>query len=315
MAPEQALAKSNEMDGQTDVWAAGATLFTLLSGDLVHEGDNAPQVVVKAATTQARSVATVAPNTPAAVTQIIDRALAFDKKARWPSAEAMRDAIRDTYLALYGEAISRAPLATLLSALHEPAAQVDRGKVEVALSPTVDLSTLAAPAPNPTASAPVAAASGGTLVAGAIPFSPITTSEPVSSDAPGHREGTSRKRGSRVIIGTFAIATVAILAFATFKLAGPSARSGATTPSLAASIAAVTNESPASPSAAPSTAMAIASTPATASSPPSAAPSAIATASATTVHASRPAARPCKLVKTLDKAGESHFSCPCGSCQ
>ena len=32
MSPEQALAKSQEIDARTDVWAAGATLFTLLSG-------------------------------------------------------------------------------------------------------------------------------------------------------------------------------------------------------------------------------------------------------------------------------------------
>jgi tRNA A-37 threonylcarbamoyl transferase component Bud32 len=114
MAPEQALAKSREIDGQTDVWAAGATLFTLLSGKLVHEGENAAQLMIKAATTPARSVSAVAPSAPAEVVQIIDRALAFEKAARWPSAVVMRDAIRDTYQAMFGEAVSRAPLASLM---------------------------------------------------------------------------------------------------------------------------------------------------------------------------------------------------------
>ncbi|WP_410971874.1 protein kinase domain-containing protein, partial [Salmonella sp. SAL4445] len=36
MSPEQALSKSSEIDGRSDLWAVGATLFTLLSGHLVH---------------------------------------------------------------------------------------------------------------------------------------------------------------------------------------------------------------------------------------------------------------------------------------
>ena len=38
MAPEQALAKASEVDGQTDLWAVGASMFTLLTGDFVHDG-------------------------------------------------------------------------------------------------------------------------------------------------------------------------------------------------------------------------------------------------------------------------------------
>jgi serine/threonine-protein kinase len=57
MAPEQALAKAGAIDGQTDLWAVGATMFTLLSGQFVHEGENSQQLLVNAATVQARSLA------------------------------------------------------------------------------------------------------------------------------------------------------------------------------------------------------------------------------------------------------------------
>jgi serine/threonine protein kinase len=57
MAPEQAMAKTDEIDAQTDVWSAGATLFTLASGRLVHEADNAQQIMIRAATTPAPSLA------------------------------------------------------------------------------------------------------------------------------------------------------------------------------------------------------------------------------------------------------------------
>ena len=41
MAPEQALAELSQIDAQTDLWSVGgATMFTLLSGRLVHEAPN-----------------------------------------------------------------------------------------------------------------------------------------------------------------------------------------------------------------------------------------------------------------------------------
>jgi serine/threonine protein kinase/predicted Zn-dependent protease len=93
MAPEQALAQSSQIDAQTDVWAAGATLFAMLSGQPVHAGEVTAQVVVAAATTPARSLACVAPSAPVPIAEVVDRALAFDKAQRWADAGAMRDAL------------------------------------------------------------------------------------------------------------------------------------------------------------------------------------------------------------------------------
>jgi serine/threonine protein kinase len=115
MAPEQALGKSSEIDAQTDLWAVGATLFTLASGWLVHEGDNAPQLLVKAATTQARSFAVAMPDAPAVIVQLVDRALAFDKRARWPSAAAMRDGVVAAATHVRGGMASRQALSMLVT--------------------------------------------------------------------------------------------------------------------------------------------------------------------------------------------------------
>jgi serine/threonine-protein kinase len=111
MAPEQAKAKSREIDGQTDVWAVGATLFTLLSGALVHQGENGPQILVKAATEHARSVATAVADLPAPLVSVIDNALAFDKARRCASARAMRDALDQAYRMSFGGAPPRELLA------------------------------------------------------------------------------------------------------------------------------------------------------------------------------------------------------------
>jgi len=93
MAPEQALAEGGDVDPRTDLWAAGATLFTMISGHCVHEGNNARQVLIRAATAPARSLATVVPDAPVAVVEVVAKALEFDRAARWESAAAMREAL------------------------------------------------------------------------------------------------------------------------------------------------------------------------------------------------------------------------------
>ena len=115
LPPEQALAKSSEIDHRTDLWAVGATMFTVLSGVLVHEGENGAQLVIQTATQHARSLAKAAPGLSPPIIAIVDRALAFEKVNRWNSATAMRNAIASTYQLLFDEPISKAPLAALMA--------------------------------------------------------------------------------------------------------------------------------------------------------------------------------------------------------
>jgi len=109
MAPEQALGKQNEIDARTDLWAAGATFFTLVSGKFVHTGENAAQLMVAAATAMPRALGSVA-EVPPAIAAVIDRALDFDRSTRWPNATAMRDALRAATQEALGAPPSRAML-------------------------------------------------------------------------------------------------------------------------------------------------------------------------------------------------------------
>ncbi len=94
MAPEQARGRWDEVDGTTDLWAVGATLFTLLTGALVHQADTLQEQLVLAATTKAPSISRRFPELAPALVEVIDRALAFDKRSRWPDARQMRAALR-----------------------------------------------------------------------------------------------------------------------------------------------------------------------------------------------------------------------------
>ena len=94
MSPEQARARWDEVDGRTDLWAVGATMFTLLSGRHVHEAQTGNEQLIFSATMPPRSIATIVSGLPRSVVATIDRALAFERDHRWPSAHAMQEAIR-----------------------------------------------------------------------------------------------------------------------------------------------------------------------------------------------------------------------------
>ncbi len=93
MPPEQALGRSREVDALSDVWAVGATAFPLMAGRFVDEGETAEEILVRAATQPAPPLASLAWQVPLPVARVIDRALAFEKRDRWQSARAMRDAL------------------------------------------------------------------------------------------------------------------------------------------------------------------------------------------------------------------------------
>ena len=102
MAPEHARGRAREIDARTDVWAVGATFFAMVTGELVHAAETSNEVLIAAATRPARSLASVAPDVPSQLAQVIDRALAFEKEDRWPSASAMRDALAQAHRATFG---------------------------------------------------------------------------------------------------------------------------------------------------------------------------------------------------------------------
>lgn len=130
MAPEQALAHWDEVDARSDVFAVGATLWTVLTGRMVHAATTVPEALVAAATRPARPFATVMPHAPPALAALLDRALAFDPAARWQSATDMRDAITSLRAAgidaTQSSAETLAPSTSPLEVAHTEAAPTQR---------------------------------------------------------------------------------------------------------------------------------------------------------------------------------------------
>ncbi|MGH7440379.1 MAG: serine/threonine-protein kinase, partial [Polyangiaceae bacterium] len=120
MSPEQALGRSSQVDAQSDLWSAGAALFTLLAGHYVHEGESPQAIVVQCATEAPRSLVDVMPAAPPGVVELVDRSLAFKKSGRWENAPAMQRAVEAAGRALGVDVTSRPLLAKLLTEAPAP---------------------------------------------------------------------------------------------------------------------------------------------------------------------------------------------------
>jgi hypothetical protein len=94
MSPEQAMGKSDNLDGRSDVFAMGATLYALLSGQRLHHGKSDNEAFILAATQPAPSVARIAPELPLEVIALVDKALQWDRRNRFANAHEMRDECR-----------------------------------------------------------------------------------------------------------------------------------------------------------------------------------------------------------------------------
>ncbi len=88
MAPEQARGEEH-VDGRIDVYAIGAILFEMLSGEKAHPGGSPNALLHHVACHPARPLAGAHPGLPPGLTGAVDRALAFDPPLRHPSAEAL----------------------------------------------------------------------------------------------------------------------------------------------------------------------------------------------------------------------------------
>ena len=93
MPPEQALGRWTDLDGRSDLWSLGATMYLLLSGTPVREPGSVTEQLLGAMTRPVPSLGTIAV-LPRGVVAVVDRALAFDRDARFPDARSMQLAVR-----------------------------------------------------------------------------------------------------------------------------------------------------------------------------------------------------------------------------
>jgi serine/threonine-protein kinase len=319
MAPEQVIGKPTDIDSRVDLWAVGASIFNLVSGQMVHEAETGPQLMVKLATQPPRALYEVLPDAAPAVAAVVDRALAFDKNQRWQTAIEMQDALRSACAQSFGDFTPRTILARLVATARPPAPR----------AAPVSPSGVRQPAPLPYVTSGQAAPRAGTGVRAVTAGSPISTSSGLYQDQPA-AHAPPRKALVAVVAGCAALAGMGIVFALMHRSAsslpmGPAATvASASSPALAASTAAP----PARTEVAPAVALA-APTPLPVvepRSPEPAAPTAAATKrpqpSGATGHAAASARDGglsressakgnCNPPYTLDQNGEKHFKSEC----
>jgi serine/threonine protein kinase len=132
MPPEQALGNWDDVDPRTDLWAAGATMFTLLTGRMVHEAATLNQILLAAMTKPAPPLRSILPDVPAPVAEVVDRALAFERDRRWPDARSMQAALREAGSGVDGFPSRVFAFALPTAAEEEPPADLSSASLLVA---------------------------------------------------------------------------------------------------------------------------------------------------------------------------------------
>lgn len=205
MAPEQARGKASLIGPRTDLYSTGATMFSLLSGVDVHQGESAQEVVFQAGSTPARSLATAMSDAPPAIVAIVDRALAYAPDDRFPDAATMREAIAKTYSDLFGETLSP----TLLVGASDHRVRIAASHPDLAAKISDESArTMAAPSTIETSRTVVQPAQA--VPAPAITASAIghTTEQPVSATSDLHRASPSRSRVPFAVGGVVVVASL-----------------------------------------------------------------------------------------------------------
>jgi serine/threonine-protein kinase len=93
MAPEQATGQQALVAERTDVFALGAIVYEMLSGQPAFSGANIPEVVFKVVYEEPASLAARVPGLPSAIAAAVARAMAKHAAERFPSVGAFVEAL------------------------------------------------------------------------------------------------------------------------------------------------------------------------------------------------------------------------------
>jgi serine/threonine-protein kinase len=115
MSPEQA--SGDPLDGRSDLYALGGTAFFALTGRLPFQSSTAAGFLHQHRHVEPPPVASLRPGLPPSLAAVVDRCLAKSPDERFPTAEALADALAPAVRAL-------SPVPGAVRRVHEEARQL-----------------------------------------------------------------------------------------------------------------------------------------------------------------------------------------------
>lgn len=91
VSPEQIGGHGRELDGRSDIWSLGATLYECVTGRVPFDGANAQSILLQVATHEPVAPRKLAPDLPRDVETVISKALEKDRHRRYANAEELAD--------------------------------------------------------------------------------------------------------------------------------------------------------------------------------------------------------------------------------
>jgi serine/threonine-protein kinase len=92
MSPEQAVG-DKEIDGRSDIYSLGVVAYQMLTGRVPFTAGNSMALLLKHVSESPRAIVELRPETPKALRDVVERAMAKAPEDRWPTAASMRDAL------------------------------------------------------------------------------------------------------------------------------------------------------------------------------------------------------------------------------
>ena len=226
MAPEQATGQHAAVDERTDVFALGAIVYEMLSGQPAFSGASIPEVVFKVVYEQP---APLTVPLPPPVGAAVGRAMAKPADERFPTVAAFVEAVTGQPLTLSRGQVPPAPAANdspsaLRRAASREAFAQTMGSGDHGDSPIAHAGATAAGGAAHTAWAPGTApgAAGNAAATGAAATLPPSTSRSTASVVPGDDRGAPRRRSAGTVVA-IALAGAAVAAGAVYIVTrGPS---------------------------------------------------------------------------------------------
>jgi serine/threonine protein kinase len=197
MSPEQA--RGSVLDGRSDLFAVGAILYELLTGQKAFRGDSITGLIFKIITEEPQAIEELLQDTPPEVSRIVKKALAKAPEVRYQTGRELADDLLSLTRAGSAPTMRQSDVDTARGSSSSPTIVGTPPSLNSALTEGGDAPTRVAPPPAPRVEAPAPTTLMPPAPPAPAPAAPTTLMPPPprAPQPPAARPPSSPPQGSR----------------------------------------------------------------------------------------------------------------------